>query len=1018
MRYRLALDLGTTSIGWAVLRLDATDKPCAIVKLGSRIFSDGRHPQTAVSLAAARRLARQQRRRRDRLLKRKRLMQEALVALGFLPTDEAKRQDLVTHNPYELRAKGLDTELTGPEFGRAMLHINQRRGFKSNRKTDAADNDSGALKQAIKRLNETLEAEQCRTLGEWLAKRYAANKQVRARLSDGNKKDRAYNFYADRGMIEHEFDTLWAAQQPHNPALFTDDARDKIKDILLFQRPLRPQVPGRCTLEPALERAPNALPSVQRMRIYQELNNLRVIAPDLSQTPLTREQRDIVAAALERRKDLTFTTLRNKVLKLPSQTTFSLEGIKRDRLQGNLTSMTLGHKKIMGEAWHALHWHEQDAIVEQLLAQESERDLLHYLQQVANIDSATAQLMASAALVPGFGRLSREAIARILPVLHEQVITYDKAVLAAGYGSHSQLGPGSERKDLLEALPYYGIPLQRHVGFAQPKPRNDEERYGKISNPTVHIGLNQIRVVVNALIKRYGHPSEVHIEVARDLKLSKERRREIEQDQKKRQDRNTALVGEACQVLGEDPELLKGGRRRSLSQKMQLWIELNPDDCADRRCPFSGKQISIEQLLSSEVEIEHILPFSQTLDDSMNNKTVAYREANRRKGNNSPFEAFGDDRYASEGYLYSDILLRARKMRNANKTGRFAANAMEKWRGENGFLARAITDTAYLASVATQYLACVCDHEKVVAIPGRLTAMLRGHYGLNRLLAGSRHKNRDDHRHHAIDAAVIGLTDRGLLQRFAAASESARQQQLDRLIDQRPLLWPSFERQIEHAIAHLWVSHKPDHGYQGAMHEESAWGLRPDGRATLRKRNDTNQRVREYANKKLILITEPGLARHGVTEDGDPKPYKGYVGGSNYCIEIWRDAKGKYHGDVISTFDAYQLVRQHGEAPAWAMLRHPTRTLAGQPLVMRLMRNDTVEMTVDEQRRVFRVVSINAKPQVVFAPLNEANVDARNRDKKNVFAYTSKTPGKLMKAGAQAVVIDPIGRKRLVRHRR
>ena len=74
---------------------------------------------------------------------------------------------------------------------------------------------------------------------------------------------------------------------------------------------------------------------------------------------------------------------------------------------------------------------------------------------------------------------------------------------------------------------------------------------------------------------------------------------------------------------------------------MRLWTELNPKDVANRRCPYSGEQISMAMLFSGEVEIEHILPFSMTLDDSLNNKTVALRRANRDKGNRHPFDAFG-----------------------------------------------------------------------------------------------------------------------------------------------------------------------------------------------------------------------------------------------------------------------------------------------------------------------------------------------------------------------------------------
>ena len=136
MRYRLALDLGSTSLGWAMIRLSADNAPIAIIKAGVRIFSDGRNPKDGSSLAVTRREARAMRRRRDRLLKRKARMMATLIAHGFFSTLEAERKALETLNPYTLRAKGLDVALSPAEFGRALFHINQRRGFKSNRKTD------------------------------------------------------------------------------------------------------------------------------------------------------------------------------------------------------------------------------------------------------------------------------------------------------------------------------------------------------------------------------------------------------------------------------------------------------------------------------------------------------------------------------------------------------------------------------------------------------------------------------------------------------------------------------------------------------------------------------------------------------------------------------------------------------------------------------------------------------------------------------------------------------------------
>jgi CRISPR-associated endonuclease Csn1 len=172
LRYRLALDLGTSSIGWCLLKINPDCQPQAIIKMGVRIFSDGRSPKDGSSLAVTRREARQMRRRRDRLLKRKARLIDSLIKHGFFPKSPEERHANVTLDPYLLRRKGLYETLSASEFARALFHLNQRRGFLSNRKTDKKDNDSGALKQAIIKLRKKLEEEKCKTLGEWLAKRH------------------------------------------------------------------------------------------------------------------------------------------------------------------------------------------------------------------------------------------------------------------------------------------------------------------------------------------------------------------------------------------------------------------------------------------------------------------------------------------------------------------------------------------------------------------------------------------------------------------------------------------------------------------------------------------------------------------------------------------------------------------------------------------------------------------------------------------------------------------------------
>lgn len=1009
MRYRLALDLGSTSLGWAMIRLSPENAPCAVIKAGVRIFSDGRNPKDGSSLAVSRREARAMRRRRDRLLKRKARMMSTLIAHGFFPSDESSRKSLETLNPYALRAKGLDEALKPEEFARALFHINQRRGFKSNRKTDKKDNDAGALKTAISKLRQSLIADNCRTVGEWLSKRDASGQTVRARYrqqrvekEDGKTRiDKSYDLYIDRAMIEAEFDALWTKQADLNPAFFHETARFELKDCLLHQRPLRPVKPGRCTLLPEEERAPLALPSQQRFRIYQEVNNLRILREGLKEEPLTLAQRDALVEALEHNSKRSFTQIK-KLLELGGLVKFNFEDPKREELKGNTTSAILGKKELFGAVWFGFPEAKQDEIVMQLVAEENEARLVQWLQANAGVDEARAEALANIGLPEGYGSLSSRALERILPALRREVATYDKAVQAAGFEHHSHISHAATG-EILQQLPYYGEFLQRHVGFGSGKPEDPpERRFGKIANPTVHIGLNQTRVVVNALIERYGHPSEVIVEVARDLKQSQDQRKEDADRQAKNQKRNERMRTAISDALGIAPERV----RQADIQKMILWEELSFDP-ADRRCPYSGVQINVQMLLSDQVEIEHILPFSQTLDDSLNNKTVAMRQANRVKGNRTPWDARND--FGAQGWPHEDVLRRAEQMPK-NKRYRFGEDGYQRWlREDKDFLARALNDTRHLSRVAREYLGLICPQGTRV-IPGQMTAMLRAKFGLNDVLGLHGEKNRNDHRHHAVDACVIAVTDQGMLQRFAKASASARERQLNRLVEDMPLPWPSYREHVQRAIESIWVSHKPDHGHEGAMHEDTAWGLLPDGLATRRIRGEDGRRQRETKTRTVIPFSSTrDVNRHGLDEHGQPKAYKGYVGGSNFCMDIVRTEKGKWEGEIVSTFAAYQLVRELGEAKGMARLRSRTFSVSGKPLVMRLQNGDVVKLLIDGKSRLLRIVKMNSQGQISFAATNEANVSERDASKEDAFTYYRKNAGPLQTLRARRVTISPIG---------
>jgi len=1045
MSYRLGLDIGSTSIGWCMIRLnkEIPPQPIAIIKMGVRIFPDGRNPKDGSSLAVTRRAARAMRRRRDRLLKRKNRLMSALINLGFFPVDAESRNALTNLDPYVLRRKGLDAALTPPEFARALFHINQRRGFKSNRKTDKGASDTGALKGAIKLVREKLIADGSRTIGEWLAKRHEMKESVRARLRGSGSKA-VYDFYIDRAMIEAEFDALWKKQAELQPQIFSEEKRAELKDILLFQRPLRPVKPGRCTLLAHEERAPLALPSTQQFRIFQEVNNLRLLKENLAEQSLTLEQRDLIVDLLNKSKEVTFTAIK-KALKLGGTAKFNLEDAKRDKLKGNATSVLLAKKDFLGDAWTQLSLQQQDDLVQRLITEQSESKIISELEKEFSIDEERAERIANAALPDGYGSLCRKALDKVLPELKKAVVTFDKAVIAAGFEHHSAISHSQQTGEVLSALPYYGEALQRHVSFARENPKNDEERYGKIANPTVHIGLNELRKVVNRLLERYGHPTEVIVEVARDLKQSKKVRDEINKDQAERQKQNDQFRAQIKDLLGSEP-------KPQDIQKMRLWMELNKSDAANRRCPYTGEQISIEMLYSDAVEIEHILPFAITLDDSLNNKTVSLRRANRDKGNKTPYEAFG---HSPDGYDFQTILERA-KLMPKEKAKRFAEDGYQRWlKEDDGFLARALTDTAYLSRIAKEYLSLICPHNNVRAIPGRMTAMLRGKFGLNALLSGNAEKNRDDHRHHAIDAAVIAITDQGMLGRFAKASADAREAQLNRLIKSMPMPWPSYREQVARSVENVIISFKPDHGYQGALHNDTTYGLRAEGKVIHRVPldkfssdkeiekaefadsalqawllNETQnlsgkefkeklmQVTKEFRHRRVRILEKLAViplssvkagTRHGVNEEGQPANYKGYLGNSNYCIEIVKMESGKWTGEVISTFQAHQIVKTLGEEEGFTKLRNPTKSQSGKELVMRLMIGDMVKMEVVGITQLMRVCAIPQSGQMAFSAHTEANVDARNRDKENSFSYVTKYPGSLQATKARRIAVSPIG---------
>lgn len=1037
---RLGLDIGTNSIGWCLIEDDSR-----IVDTGVRIFAAGRDPQSGTSLAVDRRDARSARRRRDRYIGRRSALLAALVEHGLMPADTVEAKLVGALDPYMLRARALDEALTPHEIGRALFHLNQRRGFKSNRKAErkTKDAEDGKIAGGARALDMAMAEEGADTLGQFLARR--ETKRVRM---GGENQD--YDFYPQRRHVEYEFDRIWEEQAKHHPALLSETARAALHRILFYQRPLKAQVVGKCTFMHSEDRLPKAHPLFQQRRLYEEVNQLEVTTPGAANRKLTLDERDLLVRRLGQSKAVVFDSL-GKLLKLDPGQSFNKASETRTQLAGDQVRAVMGDKKRFGTNWENFDRDRQWTIVERVMEEEDPDALHDFLTREQGLDDERAAAVAKTSLPEGHGRLGQTATARILDELKAEVITYDEAVRRCGW-HHSDHRTG----EMLPQLPYYGELLTRDIPPGSQDPSDPpEKRWGKITNPTVHIGLRQLEKLVNAIIAVHGRPDEIVVELARELKLNEKDKEE----HNKRIRRDTAAAIKRSEKLEAEGYADTGANRMLL----RMWEGLNPANPLDRRCPYCGEPIGIRALFSSEADIDHIIPYSRSLDDSAGNKIVAHRSCNRAKGNRTPYEKWGHDEDRWDAI--STQVARLHKL----KQWRFGPDAMARVEKDGGFLARQLTDTQYLSRLAGKYLGSLYatkDEGSVYVIPGRMTAMLRRLWGLNDILSDhniveNKHsnapKNRLDHRHHAIDAAVVAVATRGLMQRIARTAGLAEDKNLDRLFIDLEQPWYGFREELREKLLATVVSHKPDHGRKGKpapgrdttagrLHNDTAYGLTGDtnakgvpmvvhrvplgslkpadiadperipdpvlrdalARATEGKCGKDYdaalawfaQQDSQFAGIRRVRVREP-LSVIPI-KDTSGRVYKAYKGDSNARFDVWRIPDGKWVSDIVSMFDAHQ--------PAQAERRpHPAAKK-----ILSLRQSDMLAIERDGgAREIVRVVKFSGNGGIQLAGSTEAGaLKARDATPQGLdpFKYINSSAGGLKKIKARQVRIDPLGR--------
>ena len=890
----LGLDLGPNSIGWALVTENESG-PKSLEAIGVRVFQEMVDKKQKTPKNQKRRDARQARRQRSRRKMRRDTLQCELARSGLLPEDPKERGDLFHRiDPYEIRKRGLDDELTPHELGRAIFHLNQRRGFLSNRKVrDSGDKkkEDGIVKQEIGELRHEIEESGSRTLGEFLA-------------DMPKKRSRR----TERKMYEKEFDILWKTQAQFQSELLGNALRARIRKILFFQRPLKLQknLVGKCTFEPHKKRCPWCRPEAQWFRALQDVNHLEVKDPETGgYRSLRNDERKAIKLKLSEKKTLTWIGAR-KTLGLHSNETFNIEDGGKKNLLGARTLVEV-QKILTKKTWVAMSINERDDFLEDLFSIHKEEALLSRLEKRWNLSHEQADALLNTEFEPGYSHLSLRAIRKIIPHL-ERGLNYHDACQVAGYLRVDQMQ--IDAKDLLQPAPV-------------------------LRNPIVQKAVNEVRKVVNAIIRDYGKPTRIRVELARDMKLGQKQKARLNAQNKKNRDMN-----DKARELMVEIGVSDNGENRL---RYRLWKEQKG------LCPYTGKSIGAHDIFSAEYEVDHILPYSQSLDDSYLNKVLSLASANREKGNFTPWGKWGSDQER-----FSQLLQRIFSMKDMpySKRRRFEQKDIVL----EDFIARQLNDTRYISREVSNYLKELGADMQVTT--GQATAALRRSWGLNAILAvdSDLEKNRADHRHHSIDALVVALTSRKLFYSIARLSAEARSVLGKRRFPLREP-WPGFMGEVREKVENIVVSHQPLRKISGAFHKETAYGrIFHEGRyvfvhrvslETLKKeqvKKIVDRRIRELVKERLkthdgsvkAAFAKPLYLKHsrkgsgrtpvktvrlaenlnphglfGVNRKGEDAPFKYYALGNNHHIEILENVEtGKRKGIVVTAMEAAKRTRR------------------------------------------------------------------------------------------------------------
>lgn len=877
----LGLDLGSSSIGWAYI--EENDTKSKIRKLGVRVIpytGDEKDQFTkgqAISVNKDRTLKRTARKTIYRYKQRRENLNGFLRENNLL-SDQFQLMPISSLELFGLRAKAANEKIEVSELGRILLHLNQKRGYKSSRHSSSEEESGKKMSdylQELKERKEEIEKENI-TIGEYFYRKLKENPFFRVKQN-----------VFPRECYINEFNRIWETQSKFYSAILTEENKRKVRDeIIYYQRRLKSQkgLVGKCQFELHHKVTPKSSPLFQAEKIWESINNITLSNKHKEVFSITLEQKKKIFEHLDNNDKLNQTDL-FKILGLKrTDGWYPNEQIKKAGIQGNITKVALMKKfkdsaiditdllqfslttskkqsvdKNTGEVrefemiessfekeplyqlWHLLYSVDDPMLLEKTLRKRYDFTL-EQASELAKIDFKKS----------GFGNKSAKAIRKILPGLIKGN-DYSKSAEFVGYNhSNSITKAENEKRELKTDLKLY--------------------KKNSLRQPVVEKILNQLINIINSILtdETLGKPDEIRVELARDLRQSQEERNKSYNNIIKA-DKEHKNIRER---LGQEYPGLKISRK--VIEKFKLYEQ------QDGICIYSGEQMELAKVLRGEgIDVDHIIPQSRLFDDSFQNKVLAYRKENESK---SDFTAFDYMKSKSEE-AFQQYIERISRQYDSEKITRSKQTKLLMAASEipDDFITRQLNETRFISKEATRLLKEICRN--VYSTSGSVTDFLRKQWGYNEVLqqlnwdkyesAGKTSNGkiedwtkRDDHRHHAIDALVVACTRQSFIQRLNKLnSKQTREEMLDiikgkvndgwqakkSLIEQHvQVLQPFTTQQVKEAVSNILISIKPGKKV-ATVGNNKANGQRPlTPRGQLHK-EQVYGKIKRYSEKKTPL---------------------------------------------------------------------------------------------------------------------------------------------------------------------